>query len=789
MYPAGGGSASAPPPPAESTGVGAKAKQDEESGGKPVMVVLVGPPGSGKSTFAEAVLAGSAAGRPWVRVCQDTIGNNKAGTKIQCLKAAADALKEGESVFIDRCNMDREQRTDFVKLGSTLHADVHAISLELPAKVCISRAVSRTGHEGNLQGGKAALVVNRMLQKKETPLLTEGFTRIMFCNDDSDIKKAVDLYSSLGSSDSLPSGVFGQKSKGPVQVGIMKFLKKADSSSVEKSSDPKLTLSERKPEHQDAVSKEENVEAGDCSIEVKEELNEKAENRKQAKGSGSYDIGSHTLAFPSISTADFQFDLDRASDIIVESAADFLRKYNNLRLVLVDLSKKSRILSLVKDKAAKKRIDSSRFFTFVGDITQLLSKGGLQCNVIANAANWRLKPGGGGVNAAIFNAGGEALQHATKKCADTLRPGSSVVVSVPSTSPLHQQEGVTHVIHVLGPNMNPMRPDYLKNDYTKGCKILREAYNSLFENFASTVQSYMRKQNNDSVADKAAASVITPSDSKMKREGSHESERMKKHKSFQPILTSKKQHEGPGSNALNRSGTSLGSSDAPNQATEAGNKNSGAVAGKSWGSWAQALYELAMHPDKYKNSDSILEISDEFVVLKDLYPKAKKHVLVISRMNGLDSLADVKKEHLPLLRKMHSAGVKWAQKFLEEDASLVFRLGYHSVPSMRQLHLHIISQDFNSASLKNKKHWNSFTTSFFRDSVDVIVEIEQHGSTTTSSDDKVLAMELRCHRCRSAHPNIPKLKSHIANCKSPFPSYLLQKNRLLSSSTEHMDCT
>jgi aprataxin len=107
---------------------------------------------------------------------------------------------------------------------------------------------------------------------------------------------------------------------------------------------------------------------------------------------------------------------------------------------------------------------------------------------------------------------------------------------------------------------------------------------------------------------------------------------------------------------------------------------------------------------------------------------------------------------------------------------------------MRQLHLHIISQDFNSASLKNKKHWNSFTTSFFRDSVDVIEEIEQNGSTTTSSDEKVLAMELRCHRCRSAHPNIPKLKSHIAICKSPFPSHL-QKNRLLLSSTMHMDRT
>nr|CAB3496224.1 unnamed protein product [Digitaria exilis] len=589
MNPDGGRSSSASPPPSASLGEGAETKEEERCG-KQVVVVLVGPPGSGKSTFAEAVVAGSNAGRPWVRVCQDTIGNGKAGTKIQCLKAASDALKEGKSVLIDRCNLEREQRADFVKLGSTLHADVHAIALDLPAKVCISRAVSRKGHEGNLQGGKAALVVNRMLQKKETPLLTEGFSRIMSCNDDGDIKKAVDLYSSLGLSDSLPSGTSGQKSKGPVQVGIMKFLKKGDTSSG-----PKITLSDSKAGQQNPLPKHEKVEArSTCSMEVEKGLNDKKENEDHAKESDSDYVGSRTLAFPSISTADFQFDLDRASDIIVDTAADFLQKFDDLRLVLVDLSEKSRILSLVKEKASKKSIDGNRFFTFVGDITQLHTRGGLQCSVIANAANWRLKPGGGGVNAAIFNAAGESLQHATKKCADALRPGTSVA--------------------------------------------------------------------------------------------------------------------------------------------------------------------------------------------------AKRHVLVVSRTDGLDSLANVKTEHLPLLRRMHSAGVNWAQKFLGEDPSLVFRLGYHSVPSMRQLHLHIISQDFNSTSLKNKKHWNSFSTPFFLDSVDVIEEIEQHGSATTSSDEKVLAMELRCHRCRSAHPNIPKLKSHIASCKSSFPSHL-QKNRLLSSSTMHIDCT
>jgi hypothetical protein len=36
-----------------------------------VLLILVGAPGSGKSTFAEAVMGGAAAvGRPWARVCQ-----------------------------------------------------------------------------------------------------------------------------------------------------------------------------------------------------------------------------------------------------------------------------------------------------------------------------------------------------------------------------------------------------------------------------------------------------------------------------------------------------------------------------------------------------------------------------------------------------------------------------------------------------------------------------------------------------------------------------------------------
>lgn len=59
--------------------------------------------------------------------------------------------------------------------------------------------------------------------------------------------------------------------------------------------------------------------------------------------------------------------------------------------------------------------------------------------------------------------------------------------------------------------------------------------------------------------------------------------------------------------------------------------------------------------------------------------QAQKHLVVVARYDSLDRLADVRNEHLQILQTMHAVGMKWAEKFLHEDASLAFRLGYHSV--------------------------------------------------------------------------------------------------------------
>lgn len=740
-----------------------KGGDEEEKKKKGILMILVGAPGSGKSTFCEDVMRIST--RPWLRVCQDTIGNGKAGTKVQCLTSAAAALKDGKSVFIDRCNLDREQRADFVKLGGS-HGDVHAVVLDLPAKLCISRSVKRTRHEGNLQGGKAAAVVNRMLQKKELPKLSEGFSRITFCQNESDVQAAVNTYGALSPLDSLPSGCFGRKNPdAKVQLGIMKFLKKVDTPSSAANVSQGSARNQLLKENNIASGRPENGSASSGNV-GKEVKDGKDLDMISLDGTVSLDEVP-TLAFPSISTADFQFNLEKASDIIVEQVEVFVKKNGNTRLVLVDLSHKSKILSLVSTKASQKNIDSSKFCTFVGDITLLYSQGGLRCNVIANAANWRLKPGGGGVNVAIYSAAGQALDTATKERAGSLIPGKALVVPLPSTSPLFSREGITHVIHVLGPNMNPMRPNCLDNDYNKGCKVLREAYSSLFEGFASIIrtQEKLTKESSERVGSETKdhfelgpLNQFPITDQKVKREGVYESEGNKKCKGSNNELESNI------SNFMDIN-------------EDLSNEKSGESMSKAWGSWAQALYNIAMHPEKHKND--VMEISDDFLVLNDQYPKAQKHLLVLARAAGLDRLADVRTKHLQLLKTMHNVGLKWAEKLFTENESLVFRIGYHSVPSMRQLHLHVISQDFDSKHLKNKKHWHSFNSPFFRDSVDVIEEVGKHGKATLKDDERYLSMELRCHRCRTAHPNIPRLKSHVSYCQSPFPAVLLQNGRLV----------
>uniref|UniRef100_A0A9L0K8F8 Aprataxin n=1 Tax=Equus asinus TaxID=9793 RepID=A0A9L0K8F8_EQUAS len=151
---------------------------------------------------------------------------------------------------------------------------------------------------------------------------------------------------------------------------------------------------------------------------------------------------------------------------------------------------------------------------------------------------------------------------------------------------------------------------------------------------------------------------------------------------------------------------------------------------------------------------------EQVVVIKDKYPKARHHWLVLP-WASLSSLKAVTREHLELLKHMHAVGEKVIAEFAG-SSKLRFRLGYHAIPSMSHVHLHVISQDFDSPCLKNKKHWNSFNTEYFLESQAVIEMVQEAGRVTVRDGmPELLKLPLCCHECQQLLPSIPQLKEHL----------------------------
>ncbi|XP_029995396.1 aprataxin isoform X3 [Sphaeramia orbicularis] len=172
------------------------------------------------------------------------------------------------------------------------------------------------------------------------------------------------------------------------------------------------------------------------------------------------------------------------------------------------------------------------------------------------------------------------------------------------------------------------------------------------------------------------------------------------------------------------------------------------------GHWSQGLKASMQDPKMQVYKD------DRVVVIKDKYPKARYHWLVLP-WQSISSLKTLREEHCDLVKHMQKVADQMVLKCPVSN-SLRFRIGYHAIPSMSHVHLHVISQDFDSPCLKNKKHWNSFTTEYFIDSKDVIQMLEKDGRVTVKEGaSELLKLPLRCHICHKELPTIPSLKEHL----------------------------
>lgn len=171
-----------------------------------VVFVLVGIPGSGKSTFAQMILDnvnirthtqskdGASEGvglreNKWIAVCQDVLKTRNA-----VIAEANQQLQSGNCVIIDRCNFDATQRKHWLDLA-TAHSSalsvVHTFCVVMPRAVdtsfCAARAYQR-GNDGIHSGDEDWNKVCGIMQKSFVLPVREKepFTAIYYCDDNAE---------------------------------------------------------------------------------------------------------------------------------------------------------------------------------------------------------------------------------------------------------------------------------------------------------------------------------------------------------------------------------------------------------------------------------------------------------------------------------------------------------------------------------------------------------------------------------------------------------------------------
>lgn len=120
----------------------------------PSITLLVGPPGSGKSTYSSDMFQSKDPQSTLVRVSQDDQG--KAGH----MTVFSDALAAGYDIVIDRMGFNKEQRSRYLEPAKAAGYDTTIIVFHVPKMTCLARCNSRENHPTIKDSKDASRAVN-----------------------------------------------------------------------------------------------------------------------------------------------------------------------------------------------------------------------------------------------------------------------------------------------------------------------------------------------------------------------------------------------------------------------------------------------------------------------------------------------------------------------------------------------------------------------------------------------------------------------------------------------------
>lgn len=183
----------------------------------------------------------------------------------------------------------------------------------------------------------------------------------------------------------------------------------------------------------------------------------------------------------------------------------------------------------------------------------------------------------------------------------------------------------------------------------------------------------------------------------------------------------------------------------------------------------------------------------DFVLIRDLFPKATVHLLLLPRdptkylyhpheaftdlvflskcKEAATTAAQLASKELQRLLGQCSASEQPRIRALEDGEEIIpegrdwskeIRVGIHAHPSMKHLHIHIISRDMYSECMKHRKHYSSFNTDFFIPLADYPLAEDDQRRRTSYQNRNLKEIDYRCWRCgRNFGNRFKELKGHL----------------------------
>lgn len=121
----------------------------------PCLTLMVGPPGSGKSTYAKTLVE-----QGFVYANQDLQGRGY-------LDVLEKAVAEGKNVVVDRMNFDKKQRSQLISLARPSGYAIQIVVLHESQQTCFDRMIKRENHPTIKDESSARRALNTFFSKYE----------------------------------------------------------------------------------------------------------------------------------------------------------------------------------------------------------------------------------------------------------------------------------------------------------------------------------------------------------------------------------------------------------------------------------------------------------------------------------------------------------------------------------------------------------------------------------------------------------------------------------------------